>query len=68
MTLAEQHADTILPGFTHLQVATPVTLGHHLMAYVEMFARDHERHARLPQARQSFAAGCGGARGHHVPD
>ena len=43
VTFADQHADTILPGFTHLQVAMPVTLGHHLMAYVEMFARDHER-------------------------
>jgi len=43
VTFAEQHTDTILPGFTHLQVAMPVTLGHHLMAYVEMFARDHER-------------------------
>jgi argininosuccinate lyase len=43
IALAEQHTDTILPGFTHLQVAMPVTFGHHLMAYVEMFARDHER-------------------------
>jgi argininosuccinate lyase len=41
--LAEQHADTILPGFTHLQVAQPVTFGHHLLAYVEMFGRDAER-------------------------
>ncbi len=41
--LAEQHADTIMPGFTHLQVAQPVTFGHHLLAYVEMFARDAER-------------------------
>jgi len=41
--LAEHHADTIMPGFTHLQVAQPVTFGHHLMAYVEMFARDDER-------------------------
>jgi argininosuccinate lyase len=41
--LAERHADTIMPGFTHLQVAQPVTFGHHLMAYVEMFARDDER-------------------------
>jgi argininosuccinate lyase len=40
---AEKHADTIMPGFTHLQVAQPITLGHHLMAYVEMFARDTER-------------------------
>ena len=40
---AETHADTIMPGFTHLQVAQPVTFGHHLMAYVEMFSRDAER-------------------------
>ncbi|MGL4230490.1 MAG: argininosuccinate lyase [Casimicrobium sp.] len=43
VALAEQHTDTIIPGFTHLQVAMPVTFGHHLMAYVEMFARDYER-------------------------
>ena len=42
-TLAEEHADTILPGFTHLQVAQPVTFGHHLLAYAEMFERDLER-------------------------
>lgn len=40
---AEQHADTIMPGFTHLQAAQPVTFGHHAMAYVEMFGRDLSR-------------------------
>jgi len=40
---AARHADTVMPGFTHLQVAQPVTFGHHLMAYFEMFARDRER-------------------------
>ena len=40
---AEENAATIMPGFTHLQVAQPVTFGHHLMAYVEMFARDRSR-------------------------
>ena len=40
---AEEHADTLMPGFTHLQPAQPVTFGHHLMAYVEMFGRDHSR-------------------------
>ncbi|MFG6415265.1 argininosuccinate lyase [Roseateles sp. DC23W] len=40
---AAEHADVILPGFTHLQVAQPVSFGHHLLAYVEMFARDAER-------------------------
>ena len=41
--LAEKHYDTILPGFTHMQVAQPVTFGHHLLAYAEMFCRDIER-------------------------
>jgi argininosuccinate lyase len=40
---AEEHADTVMPGFTHLQVAQPVTLGHHLMAYYEMVRRDLSR-------------------------
>jgi argininosuccinate lyase len=40
---AEEHADSIMPGFTHLQVAQPVTLGHHLMAYYEMAKRDRSR-------------------------
>ena len=41
--LADQHAETIMPGFTHLQVAQPVTFGHHLLAYFEMLKRDAER-------------------------
>jgi argininosuccinate lyase len=60
--LAEAHTDTIMPGFTHLQVAQPVTFGHHLMAYVEMFARDAERLAdcrrrvnRLPLGAAALA-------------
>jgi len=40
---AEEHAATVMPGFTHLQTAQPVTFGHHCMAYVEMFARDLSR-------------------------
>jgi argininosuccinate lyase len=42
---AEVHAATVMPGFTHLQSAQPVTFGHHLMAYVEMFGRDASRFA-----------------------
>ncbi|HMN65264.1 MAG TPA: argininosuccinate lyase [Burkholderiaceae bacterium] len=60
--LAESHADTIMPGFTHLQVAQPVTFGHHLLAYVEMFARDADRLAdcrrrvnRLPLGAAALA-------------
>lgn len=48
---AEKHSATVMPGFTHLQSAQPVTFGHHLMAYVEMFGRDlsrlHDSRARL---------------------
>ncbi|MFT4990959.1 MAG: argininosuccinate lyase [Polaromonas sp.] len=43
VNIAEKNVDVILPGFTHLQVAQPVSFGHHLLAYVEMFARDAER-------------------------
>src|SRR5688572_22042540 len=60
--LAEQHAGTIMPGFTHLQVAQPVTFGHHLMAYDAMLARDGERLAdarrrvnRLPLGSAALA-------------
>jgi hypothetical protein len=42
---AEEHAGTVMPGFTHLQTAQPVTFGHHCMAYVEMFGRDRGRFA-----------------------
>ncbi|RTZ47879.1 argininosuccinate lyase [Candidimonas sp. SYP-B2681] len=61
-SLALQHTDTILPGFTHLQVAQPVTFGHHLLAYAEMFGRDAERLAdcrkrvnRLPLGAAALA-------------
>ena len=62
LDLADQHAATILPGFTHLQVAQPVTFGHHLLAYVEMFSRDAQRMAdcrkrvnRLPLGAAALA-------------
>jgi len=43
LTIAEQEADTVMPGFTHLQTAQPVTFGHHMMAWFEMLQRDRER-------------------------
>ena len=43
ISVAERNVNTILPGFTHLQVAQPVSFAHHLLAYVEMFARDEAR-------------------------
>ena len=63
VTLAEQEADTIMPGFTHLQVAQPVTFGHHLMAWYEMLNRDAGRfrdsRARLNQSPLGAAALAG---------
>lgn len=55
---AEQHADSILPGFTHLQSAQPVTLGHHLMAYYEMIARDRSRFADARQRMNQSPLGA----------
>lgn len=43
--VADDHADVVMPGFTHMQVAQPVSFGHHMLAYVEMFGRDYERMA-----------------------
>lgn len=43
LDLASEHSDTIMPGFTHLQVAQPITFGHHLLAWFEMLERDHDR-------------------------
>ena len=60
---AEAHAATVMPGFTHLQPAQPVTFGHHLMAYVEMFSRDRGRfldaRARLNESPLGSAALAG---------
>jgi argininosuccinate lyase len=60
---AEEHADTVMPGFTHLQSAQPVTLGHHLMAYFEMVHRDRGRledaRARLNECPLGSAALAG---------
>ena len=49
---AERHLDWPLPGYTHLQRAQPVYLGHHLLAYVWMLARDRERFAAVERARR----------------
>jgi len=63
LTRAEEHAATVMPGFTHLQAAQPVTMGHHLMAYVEMIGRDRSRlsdaRARLNESPLGSAALAG---------
>ena len=65
--VAEQNADTILPGFTHLQVAQPVAFGHHLLAYVEMFARDAERMIDLRKRVNRLPLGSAALAGTSYP-
>ena len=67
LDLAEQHADTPLPGFTHLQVAQPVTFGHHLLAYVEMFERDRLRLAGCRKRMNHLPLGAAALAGTTFP-
>ncbi|GIK87298.1 MAG: argininosuccinate lyase [Betaproteobacteria bacterium] len=65
--LAERHAGTIMPGFTHLQVAQPVTFGHHLMAYDAMLARDMERLADVRKRVNRLPLGAAALAGTGFP-
>ena len=64
---AELHADTIMPGFTHLQAAQPVTFGHHLLAYVEMFGRDRGRLVDARKRLNECPLGSGAIAGTSFP-
>ncbi len=65
--VAEQHVEVILPGFTHLQVAQPVSFGHHLLAYVEMFSRDAERMADVRRRVNRLPLGAAALAGTSYP-
>lgn len=67
VNLADGHADTVMPGFTHMQVAQPVSFAHHLLAYVEMFARDAERLADLRQRLNRLPLGAAALAGTSYP-
>jgi argininosuccinate lyase len=67
LDLAEAHADTIMPGFTHLQVAQPVTFGHHLLAYFEMLQRDAERLADARKRINKLPLGAAALAGTSYP-
>jgi argininosuccinate lyase len=70
MALAEQalaHAETVMPGFTHLQTAQPVTFGHHLLAYVEMAARDRGRFADARKRLNESPLGAAALAGTSFP-
>ena len=65
--VAEKNMDVIMPGFTHLQVAQPVSFGHHLLAYVEMFARDAERMADVRKRVNFLPLGAAALAGTSYP-
>lgn len=65
--VAERQADTVMPGFTHLQVAQPVSFAHHLLAYVEMFARDAERLADVRKRVNRLPLGSAALAGTSYP-
>ena len=65
--MADKNAEVILPGFTHLQVAQPVSFGHHLLAYVEMFARDAERFADVRRRTNRLPLGSAALAGTRYP-
>ncbi len=67
LDLAEQHTDTIMPGFTHLQVAQPVTFGHHLLAYYEMLKRDADRLADCRKRINQLPLGAAALAGTSYP-
>lgn len=67
VAVAEDNVDTILPGFTHMQVAQPVSFAHHLLAYVEMFARDEERLADLRKRVNRLPLGAAALAGTSYP-
>jgi argininosuccinate lyase len=64
---AHDHADTVMPGFTHLQTAQPVTFGHHLLAYVEMLARDRGRLADAKKRLNESPLGAAALAGTSFP-
>lgn len=65
--MADQNVDVILPGFTHLQVAQPVSFGHHMLAYVEMFARDEARLADVRKRVNFLPLGAAALAGTSYP-
>lgn len=67
LEVAQAHTETIMPGFTHLQVAQPISFAHHLLAYVEMFCRDHARMAQVRQRCNQLPLGAAALAGTSYP-
>ncbi len=67
LSIMEEHTETIMPGFTHLQKAQPITLAHHMGAYFEMFKRDHERMRDIYKRTNTCPLGSGALAGTTYP-
>ncbi|MEW6132998.1 MAG: argininosuccinate lyase [Pseudomonadota bacterium] len=67
LDLAEEHAATVMPGFTHLQVAQPVTFGHHMLAYFEMLSRDYARMGDVRKRANRLPLGAAALAGTGYP-
>ena len=67
LSVAKRHVDVIMPGFTHLQVAQPVSFGHHMLAYVEMFSRDTQRLADVRKRVNVLPLGAAALAGTSYP-
>jgi argininosuccinate lyase len=67
LSVAERHTETVMPGYTHLQVAQPISFAHHLLAYVEMFARDAERLADVRKRVNRLPLGAAALAGTSYP-
>ncbi len=67
LSLAEQHLHTVMPGYTHMQRAQPITLAHHLMAYAQMFLRDMDRLADCHKRTNVMPLGAGALAGTTFP-
>ncbi len=67
VNVADEHAEVIMPGFTHLQVAQPISFGHHLLAYVEMFNRDAQRMAEVRRRVNCLSLGAAALAGTSYP-
>ena len=67
LAVAEKNVEVILPGFTHLQVAQPISFGHHMLAYVEMFSRDAERMGEVRRRTNRLPLGAAALAGTSYP-
>ena len=67
LDLADEHAETVMPGYTHMQPAQPVSFGHHVLAYFEMFARDAQRFAECRRRLNKLPLGAAALAGTSLP-